>query len=100
MAKEGDFVYFDPPYHPMSTTASFTKYSKYDFTAQDQKMLAEQFKALAGRGCYVMLSNSNTEFIKSLYKGFNILEVEANRFINCKAEKRGKGLFEVLIKSW
>lgn len=100
MAKEGDFIYFDPPYHPMSATASFTKYSKGDFTAQDQEKLAEQFNVLARRGCYVMLSNSNTDFIKSLYRDHNIVEIEANRFINCKADKRGKGLFEVLIKSW
>jgi DNA adenine methylase len=100
MAKRGDFVYFDPPYHPFSATASFTKYSKSDFTSRDQEQLAEVFRELAKRGCYVVLSNSNTEFIKSLYEGFNRVEIEATRHINCKAEKRGKGLFEVLIKNW
>lgn len=100
MAKKGDFVYFDPPYHPLSSTASFTKYTKGDFTAKDQEKLSKVFKTLAKRGCHVMLSNSNTDFIKSLYKGYKIIEIEANRFINCKAEKRGKGFFEVLIKNW
>jgi DNA adenine methylase len=100
MAKAGDFVYFDPPYHPISQTASFTRYVRGDFTARDQEELAETFRQLAGRGCQVMLSNSNVPFIKELYRDFNIVEVEAARFINCKAEKRGKGLYEVLVKSY
>ena len=100
MAKKGDFVYFDPPYHPTSQTASFTRYAKNDFTSKDQEELAETFRQLAERGCHVMLSNSNVPFIKELYKDFNILEIEATRFINCKADKRGKGLYEVLVKSY
>ena len=100
MAKEGDFVYFDPPYHPASQTASFTKYTKGDFTAKDQQELAGTFRILANRGCNVMLSNSNVPFIKELYKEFNVVEIEASRFINCKADKRGKGLYEVLVKSY
>lgn len=99
-AMKGDFVYFDPPYHPWSETASFTKYSKGDFTIKDQEELAETFKWLDKKGVFVMLSNSNTEIIKNLYKGFNFSVVVANRFINCKAEKRGKGFFEILIKNW
>lgn len=99
-AKKGDFVYFDPPYYPMSATANFTKYSKGDFGPDNQRELAEAFKALDKKGCYVMLSNSNTEFIKDLYKDFNIAEIEATRFINCKSDKRGKGLVEVLIKNY
>jgi len=99
-AKKGDFVYFDPPYHPWSETASFTKYSKSDFNMENQEELADTFKRLAKKGVHVMLSNSNTEIVKTLYTGFNFTEVEANRFINCKAQKRGKGLFEVIIKSW
>lgn len=99
-AKKGDFIYFDPPYYPLSDTANFTKYSKTDFTPDNQRQLASVFKKLADKGCLVMLSNSNTEFIKELYKDFNITEVEATRFINCKADKRGKGLVEVLIKNY
>lgn len=99
-AKKGDFVYFDPPYYPMSATASFTKYAKGDFNAQNQEELAEVYRNLANKGCHVMLSNSNTNFIKSLYKDFNLVEIEATRFINCKAEKRGKGFVEVLVKNY
>lgn len=100
MAEKGDFVYFDPPYHPLSQTASFTKYVRGDFAARDQEELAETYRTLSQRGCYVMLSNSNTPFIMDLYKGFEILKIEANRFINCKADKRGKGLVEVLVKNY
>ncbi len=100
MAKKGDFVYLDPPYHPISSTASFTKYSKGDFSEKDQAELVEVIRELDKRECFVVLSNSNTDYIKKLYKGFHIKEVEATRFINCKAEKRGKGLFEVVIKNW
>ncbi len=100
MAKKGDFVYFDPPYYPLTSTASFTKYFRGDFTEEDQEKLSYIYKKLDKRGCYVMLSNSNTKFIKGLYKEYNVQVISANRFINCKAERRGKGLFEVIIKNW
>jgi len=100
MAKAGDFVYFDPPYHPTSQTSSFTRYAKGDFTANNQEELAETFRQLSKKGCYVMLSNSNVPFIKELYKDYNLVEIEASRFINCKADKRGKGLYEVLVRSY
>jgi len=99
-AKKGDFVYFDPPYLPASKTASFTKYAKSDFTVKDQERLSIKFSELANRGCYVLLSNSNMPFIKELYKDFEIIEIEATRAINCKAEKRGKGMYEVIVKSY
>jgi len=100
LASAEDFVYFDPPYHPINATASFTKYSKDDFNENNQKELADAFSKLAERNCTTLLSNSNTNLIKSLYKDFDILEVEANRFINCKSENRGKGKYEVLVRSW
>ena len=96
----GDFVYFDPPYFPLTQTASFTKYVGGDFGPQDQRELADVFNELAHHGVFVMLSNSNTPFIHNLYQGHRILLVEANRAINCKAEKRGKEQNEVLIRSW
>ncbi len=99
-AIKGDLVYFDPPYHPISATANFTKYVKGDFNAQNQSELSDVFRALANRGCKVMLSNSNTDFIKDLYKDFHIIEVEANRFINCRGANRGKQPIEVLIKNF
>jgi len=100
MAKAGDFVYFDPPYHPVSQTASFTRYAKGDFTASDQESLADTFRSLSKKGCHLMLSNSNVPFIRELYKDFDVVEIEASRFINCKADRRGKGLYEVLVKNY
>ncbi len=100
LAREGDFVYLDPPYHPISKTSSFTKYTKEDFTREDQITLSEVFKELDRKGCYIMLSNSNTEFIKDLYRGFEIVELSANRSINCKAEGRGKEKVEILVKNY
>ncbi|ADO46036.1 DNA adenine methylase [Hydrogenobacter thermophilus TK-6] len=100
LAKKGDFVYLDPPYYPLTKTASFTKYNKHDFTEQDHLELREVFEELDKKGCYVMLSNSNTEFVKELYRGYNILEIEANRFINCKGDKRGKAKVEILVKNY
>ena len=100
MAKSGDFVYLDPPYYPISKTASFTKYNKNDFSEKDQVELSEIFKELDKKGCYVMLSNSNTEFIKKLYANYRIQEIKANRFINCKANRRGKSNIEVLITNF
>lgn len=95
-----DFVYFDPPYHP-TDEASFTKYSKLDFTEQDQVRLRDFAVKLHKNGVKVMLSNSNTRFIKDLYKSsaFNIAIVQAPRFVNCKANKRS-AVDEVLIANY
>ncbi len=100
LAKPGDFVYCDPPYYPLNTTSSFTKYSKGDFTEQDQGELSQVFRDLDRKGCYVMLSNSNTPYIRGLYKGYDIEEIEAYRALNCKAERRGKGLYEILVRNY
>ncbi len=89
-AKPGDFIYFDPPYQPLSTTSNFTSYTKENFDLREQKRLADVFKALAFRGCYVALSNSYTEGIEKLYQGFHLEVVEAARAISCKADGRGK----------
>lgn len=95
-AKKGDLVYFDPPYHPLSSTASFTSYTKNSFSAEDQERLAEVFGILDKRGCHVMLSNSDCQFIRSLYKEFRVETVSAIRAINCKSAGRGK-ITEVLV---
>ncbi|WP_198305442.1 DNA adenine methylase [Arcobacter vandammei] len=96
-ASKGDFVYFDPPYYPLTQTSSFTSYSEFDFLEKEQKELFEVFKNLSMIGCNVMHSNSDTEFIKNLYKDFEIVEILANRFINSKSEGRGK-ISEIIIK--
>lgn len=87
-AKKGDFIYFDPPYYPVQKN-SFTTYTKDNFLDEEQKKLAHIFKKLDQRGCYIMLSNSDTDFIKKLYQDYNISIVKARRMINCDATKRG-----------
>jgi DNA adenine methylase len=88
-ARRGDFIYFDPPYHPVSDTADFTAYTAGGFGMEDQRRLADVFRELASRGCAVMLSNSDTMFIRKLYAGFRIDRVMCPRAINSKADKRG-----------
>ncbi|HPR99405.1 MAG TPA: DNA adenine methylase [Candidatus Woesebacteria bacterium] len=97
--KKGDFVYFDPPYYPINTTSNFTGYSKSTFGQKQQEKLADVFKKLAKRGCFVMLSNSNTTFIKDLYKNFHINYLDAARSINSKGSKRGK-IKEIVVTNY
>jgi len=97
--KAGDFVYFDPPYHPLSSTANFTGYTKNSFNEDDQRRLAKTFQRLAENDVYVMLSNSYTDFIKELYDGFNLKIVYARRAINSNANGRGE-IKEFLILSY
>ncbi len=89
-AKKEDFIYFDPPYQPLNKTSSFTSYTKNPFREDNQKKLCKIFKELDRIGCKVMLSNSDTSFIRKLYKGFRIEVVLAKRAINCKASGRGE----------
>jgi DNA adenine methylase len=89
-AEPGDFIYFDPPYHPLSGTSSFTSYTKGSFLEQDQRDLAEVYHRLDRMKCLLMLSNSDTPLIRELYKKFTIHEVQARRNINSKGEKRGR----------
>ena len=88
-ARKGDFIYFDPPYHPRSATSYFTSYTKDSFSEEDQRDLAEVYRLLDERGCQLMLSNSDTPLIRELYKDFHIREVSARRLINSKADRRG-----------
>ena len=98
-AKPGDFIYFDPPYEPVSTTASFTSYARDGFSREDQRRLAEVFGALDRRGCTLMLSNSDVPFIRDLYRRFEVDIVAAPRAINCDAAKRGK-VTEVVVRNY
>lgn len=97
--KKNDLVYFDPPYHPVNATSSFTGYSKSSFGEIEQKKLKEVFADLADRGCFVMLSNSHTPFIEELYKDFHINYRYAARSINSKGDKRGK-IKEVVVTNY
>ena len=101
-AKKGDFVYFDPPYYPVSKTASFTSYTSESFLDKEQIELRDTFIELHKRGCFVMLSNSDTPFINKIYsepKGLRITKVQAGRAINSDASKRGK-ITEVLVTNY
>lgn len=95
-ARAGDFLYFDPPYDPVTTTANFTGYTSGSFSSDDQRELAELARKLVARGCKVMLSNSDTPLIRSLYKGFRVDKVRCGRAINSNAAKRGD-VDEVII---
>lgn len=98
-AKEGDFVYFDPPYHPLSTSSSFTAYQAGGFTAKDQEELRDTFRQLSDKGCYVMLSNSDAPLIRDLYKDFKIHEILAARSVNSVGTGRGK-IVELFITNY
>jgi DNA adenine methylase len=96
---EQDFVYFDPPYHPISSTSSFTGYNRYGFKATDQQRLQQVFVTLAQRGVKVMLSNSDCSFIRELYQDFPTHTIYSARAINSKAKRRGR-ITELLITSY
>ena len=97
----GDFVYLDPPYQPVSTTANFTSYTDADFDYGDQKRLYAKFKALDKKGVKVLLSNSRSKEILRLFKEFSdgTVEINANRFINSVSQRR-TGHSELLIKNY
>lgn len=99
-ARKGDFIYFDPPYYPVSKTSAFTNYTKEGFLEEEQIELRDVFVKLHKRGCYVMLSNSDTPFINKLYSGLGkkikINKVFAGRAINSKGSGRGK-IKEVVV---
>jgi len=99
VAKEGDFVYFDPPYAPITETAKFTSYTKDGFENGEQERLATVFRELASDGVYVLESNSDAPVVSELYKGFDKVVVQAKRYVNCKGHKRGD-VNELLIKSY
>ncbi len=97
VAERGDFLYFDPPYAPLSATASFTSYTAPRFGDEDQVRLQAMVVALAARGCHVLVSNSTAERIAELYDrsaearaaGLRALRVPARRAINSNAAGRG-----------
>jgi DNA adenine methylase len=97
--KKGDFVYFDPPYDPVSETASFTGYDVNGFNRDEQERLKIVFDELDNKGCKVMLSNSCTDFIQDLYKDYQVKIVRATRSINSNALKRGM-VNEVLVLNY
>ncbi len=96
---KNDFVYFDPPYYPISETSKFTAYNRFSFSPEDQIRLRDTFVKLVDRGVKVMVSNSDCPFIHELYQGFKVHTISAARAINSNAGKRGK-ITELLITGY
>jgi len=99
ITKSGDFIYMDPPYHPLSQTSNFTSYTETSFTNNDQENLASLYYQLDNMGCKLMLSNSDTKLIRTLYQGFNTIEIKASRSINSRADRRS-AIGELLITNF
>ncbi len=103
---ENTFVYFDPPYRPLTETASFTAYNENAFGDNEQKELAEFAEKMRQRGALVVASNSDPKntnpddnFFEEIYPNFKIKRVEAVRMINCNSDARGK-IKELLISNF
>lgn len=103
---DNTFVYFDPPYRPLSVTSGFTSYTKEDFNDDNQKELAKYYNRLNLKNAKLMLSNSNPKnvnendnFFENIYNGFYINEVSAKRMINSNAKGRGE-ISELLITNY
>lgn len=105
-ADSESFVYFDPPYRPISSTASFTSYANNSFDDAEQKRLRRVYGELDKRGVSLMLSNSDPKnldsqdnFFDDLYSKYRIERLTATRLINCNAEKRGL-ITEILVMNY
>jgi len=100
-AGRDDFVYFDPPYQPVSSTANFTSYTNRNFTFDDLERLSRLCKKLDSKGCKFMLSNSNSDEVREIFSNnsWKIKKIEANRAINSDSKKR-TGHSELLIKNY
>ncbi|MCA8979198.1 MAG: Dam family site-specific DNA-(adenine-N6)-methyltransferase [Planctomycetes bacterium] len=98
VAQAGDFVYLDPPYWKLGGYADFNRYTPGQFRAEDHVRLAESCRDLAARGVRWALSNSDTEEVRELYRGFRVVEVAARREINLNAGSRD--VRELLILGW
>jgi DNA adenine methylase len=98
-AVSGDFVYFDPPYVPLTASASFTSYSSEGFGIEAQKRLASTMQDLQSRGVRAMLSNSATELTAEIYSGLRQESISAPRMVSAKASGRGQ-VDEFLIMNY
>jgi DNA adenine methylase Dam len=87
-AKKGDFIFFDPPYQPISKFSDFKRYTKEFFYENDQIDLATIFSGLVKKGCNVMLTNSDHPFIHELYKDFEIKVIDTKRMVSSNPNTR------------
>lgn len=100
LARPGDFIYLDPPYEPTSSKRdNFTRYTQHDFGREQQELLRDVVLELCDQGCQVMLSNSDTPFVRELYAGFDIKTVQVARVINSDAKARGR-VNEVVVRNY
>ncbi|HKP97352.1 MAG TPA: Dam family site-specific DNA-(adenine-N6)-methyltransferase [Fibrobacteria bacterium] len=108
LVKPGSFIYYDPPYRPLSRTASFTSYSRFAFGDAEQERLAAMFRALDRRGVYQMLSNSDPknsdpkdDFFERTYSGYRdtFYRIPASRSINSNPARRGR-INEIVITNY
>ena len=97
--QKDDFVYFDPPYVPLSETSSFTSYTKDGFDIDMQFKLRDVCDELDSMEVKFLLSNSDTKLVNELYENYNIKKVFASRQINANADGRGK-ITEVLVRNY
>ncbi len=88
--RKGAIVYLDPPYMPISTSSSFTGYTENGFNADKQRELKKECDKLSKKGIKFLQSNSDCEFIRELYKDYNIRIIKAKRSINSKGNSRGE----------
>lgn len=98
-AEDGDFIYLDPPYEPLSKSSNFTSYSRDGFGKDQQARLSAVVKELDSRGILFMLSNSGSGYLEELYSGFSIASVDARRNINSKGSGRGR-VKEILVTNY
>lgn len=98
-AKKGDLIYLDPPYFPLGGYSDFKRYHKVFFEQKDHEELSDVFEELDRKGCFIILSNSDTTFTRNLYSRWRIHVVMAKRLINCDASRRGK-VTEILVTNY
>lgn len=87
-ARPGDFIFLDPPYLPVSSSADFIQYTKERFSEQDHVDLAAEVKRLHELGCHVVLTNSNHPLVHELYRNFDVEVVQTKRYISCNGNGR------------
>lgn len=97
--QRNDFVYLDPPYAPIAATSSFTGYDSAGFSLRHQELLHSVFAELDARGAKLLLSNSDTQWVRDRYRRFHVETVHAPRAINCAAKQRG-AVPELLIRNY
>jgi len=98
-AEPGDFVFLDPPYHPIGGYSDFKRFTKEFFYEEDHIELRDEFTRIVNLGCWAILTNSNTDFVRDLYKGYDYKVVDTKRNISSKSSTRtGEDLIVIATK--